>query len=286
MASWKIAGVQMDCQLGRTEVNLEAVLAKLAIAADAGAKLIVFPECALTGYGFTSREEALRCAEPIPGPSSDLIATDCAKRGVWVIFGCLERDGPKLFNSCVLIGPTGSVATYRKIHLPCVGADRFTDPGDKPFEVHDLGGLMIGINICFDGSFPESARILTLAGADLIVLPTNWADKAIKMATLVSRVRAFENHVYYLAVNRVGVESGYHYIGHSSITDFNGDYQAMADHDAEAVIYAEVNPELARAKKVIHCVGEYEIDRVNWRRPEFYGPLNEVTKPFTGHQNG
>ena len=67
-------------------------------------------------------------------------------------------------------------------------------------------GLKIGINICFDGSFPESARILTLAGADLIVLPTNWADKAIKNATLVSRVRAFENHVYHHAVNRVGTE--------------------------------------------------------------------------------
>ena len=78
MASWKIAGVQMDCQLGRTEVNLDAVRTKLVIAADAGAKLVVFPECVLTGYGFISRDEASRCAEPIPGPSSDLIAADCA----------------------------------------------------------------------------------------------------------------------------------------------------------------------------------------------------------------
>ena len=60
----------------------------------------------------------------------------------------------------------GFVAGYRKIHLPCLGADRFTDPGDRPFAVHDLGGLRLGMNICFDGSYPESARILTLLGAD------------------------------------------------------------------------------------------------------------------------
>lgn len=273
--TWRIAAVQTDCRLGNPAANVANVRQKLAEAAEGGAKLVVFPECAITGYGFASRSAAASCAETLPGPTADVIATDCAKRNVWAVYGLIEQSGDKLFNSCALIGPTGFAATYRKIHLPCVGADRFTDPGDQPFAVHDLGGLKVGINICFDGSFPESGRILTLLGADAILLPTNWADKAIKMATLVPRVRAFENHVYFVAVNRIGTESGYHYVGHSSITEPLGDSLGYADHDREAILYAEIDPVAARAKKVVHCVSEYEIDRVNWRRPDVYGPLVE-----------
>ena len=139
---------------------------------------------------------------------------------MWAVFGLLEAapDG-KLFNACALVGPKGFVAGYRKLHLPCLGADRFTDPGDRPFAVHDIGGLKIGMNICFDGSFPESSRILTLLGADLVVLPTNWTTNSRKMAELVSAARAWENHIYYLAVNRVGDETGY-LSGESSAADY------------------------------------------------------------------
>src|SRR5262249_37649022 len=183
--------------------NLAAMTRKLGEAADRGARLVVFPECALTGYGFASREETCRAAEPLPGPSVDAMARVCARRGVWTVFGLLEAapDG-QLFNACALVGPAGFVAGDRKIHLPCLGADRFTDPGDRPFAVHDLGGLRLGMNICFDGSFPESARILTLLGADLVVLPTNWATGARKMSELVAPARSWEDHIYYLAVNR------------------------------------------------------------------------------------
>jgi 5-aminopentanamidase len=285
MGNWRVAAVQMDCQLGEVQRNLVVVQSRLQIAAEQGAKLVVFPECILTGYGFTSRAEALKCAQPIPGPATQTLSADCVRLGVWAVVGMLELAGEKLFNTAALLGPDGSVRTYRKIHLPCVGADRFTDPGDQPFAVHDLGGLKIGIGICFDGSFPESARVLTLLGADLLLLPTNWADKALKMATLVSRVRAFENHVYNMSVNRVGDESGYHYIGHSTICDYLGDWLTIAEHDREEILYAEINPEAARQKKVVHCVGEYEIDRVNWRRPEMYALLTEKSSPFTGHQN-
>ena len=284
MATWKIAAVQMDCRLAEVAANRTAVRAKLAEAADAGARLVVFPECVLTGYGFPSRAAALECAEPVPGPSTDAVAADCARLGVWAVYGMLEAAGDKLFNTAVTVGPDGSLFSYRKLHLPCLGADRFTDPGDRPFAVHDLGGLKVGVHVCFDGSFPESARVLTLLGADVLVLPTNWADNARRMATLVPRCRAFENHVYYVAVNRVGTESGFRYIGRSSACDHLGDELAVADHDREAVLYAEVDPEAARRKRVVHCAGEYEIDRVNWRRPDVYGPLVEGDV-FGGHFN-
>jgi len=225
-------------------------------------------------------------AESLPGPATDAVAAECARRGVWAVFGTLERDpaGGKLFNSCALVGPTGYFASYRKLHLPCLGADRFTDPGGEPFAVHDLGGLKIGMNICFDGSFPESARILTLLGADLVVLPTNWATNARKMAELVSAARAWENHIYYLAVNRIGEESGFRYIGLSSAADYLGNVLHWAPENEEHIFTIEVDPAAARQKHVVTCAGTYEIDRVNWRRPEMYGPLLQG-EPFRGHQN-
>ena len=284
--TWTVAGVQTDCRLGDRAANAAMMTRQIADAADRGARLVVFPECVLSGYGFESREQLRAAAEPLPGPSTDAIARECARRGVLVVFGLIESDpaSGKLFNSVALVGPTGYFASYRKLHLPCLGADRFTDPGDRPFAVHDIGGLKLGLNICFDGSFPESARILTLLGADLIVLPTNWATSARKMAELVSAARAWENHVYYLAVNRVGEEAGFTYIGLSSAADYLGNVLHVVPEGVESVFTIEVDPAAARQKRVVTCAGVYEIDRVNWRRPEMYGPLVEG-EPFTGHFN-
>lgn len=284
--TWTVAGVQMDCTLGNPAANLAVMSRKLAEAADRGARLVVFPECILSGYGFESREAVRAAAQSIPGPATETIARECARRGVWAVFGMFEAapDG-KLYNACALVGPTGFMAGYRKLHLPCLGADRFTDPGDRPLAVHDLGGLKLGLNICFDGSFPETARILTLLGADLVVLPTNWASNARKMAELVSAARAWENHIYYLSVNRVGDESGFHYIGLSSAADYLGNMLRTAREDAEELFTIEVNPAAAAQKRVVHCHGTYEIDRVNWRRPELYGPLVANPGQFTGHFN-
>ncbi len=284
MTMWTVAGVQMDCKLGDKAANLKTMTTRLAEAAGRGAKLVVFPECALTGYGFDSRAAATAAAEPLPGPSTNVMVNECARLGVWAVFGLLEAANGKVFNSCALVGPTGYVASYRKLHLPCLGADRFTDPGDRPFAVHDLAGLKIGMNICFDGSFPESSRILTLLGADLVVLPTNWTTYSRTMASLVSAARAWENHIYYLAVNRVGDETGYQYLGLSSAADYTGNVLHFAPAFEESIFTIEVDPEAARQKRVVTCAGEFEIDRVNWRRPEMYGPLVQGEE-FKGHFN-
>src|SRR4051812_13645548 len=100
MPTWKVAGVQMDARLGDRSGNLATIKTRLAEAADAGARLVVFPECALTGYGFSDRAAANAVAEPFPGPSTDAIATECARRKVWCVYGLLESDGDRLFNSC------------------------------------------------------------------------------------------------------------------------------------------------------------------------------------------
>jgi 5-aminopentanamidase len=280
-----LAVVQTDCTLADTASNLRAVLTHLHAAADAGADLIVLPECVLCGYGFTSRAAAVASAEPVPGPSTAAVAEACAARRVWCVFGLLEAAGDKLFNTAAVVGPAGPVGRYRKTHLPLVGADKFTDPGTEPIRLFDLDGLRVGVGVCFDGGFPEFPRVLALLGADLIVLPTNWADKAMTTARVMPPARALENGVYFAACNRVGTESGFHYIGRSSIHDPTGTPLAVADHDGEAVLFARIDPELARRKRVVNVPGEYEVDRVHWRRPELYGVLTEPPAvPFTGHR--
>src|SRR5262245_34856291 len=157
MTSWKIAGVQIDCRLGDRAANLDRIRRRLRETAEQGVRLTVFPECALTGYSFESKEEAWPHAEPLHGPATLRLAADCRELSTWAIVGLLDRDGTRIFNSCALLSPEGLAATYRKVHLPCIGVDRFATPGDRPFAVHDLGGLRVGMNICYDGSFPESA---------------------------------------------------------------------------------------------------------------------------------
>jgi predicted amidohydrolase len=274
MATWKLAGVQMDCRLADKEANLRRIREKLSEAAAGGARLVVFPECALTGYAFDSKEEAWPHAEALPGPSSEALTDDCRRLSIWAAVGLLERDGARqsLFNTCALIGPAGLHATYRKIHLPFLGVDRFTTPGDRPFAVHDLGGLRVGIGICYDGSFPEAARVLTLLGADLVILPTNWPTGARSTAQYLVPARALENHIYYAAVNRVGEERGFRFIGQSQVRACDGEALALAG-EGEQVIYADIDPAWARDKHLKKIPGKYEVHRVRDRRPEMYEPL-------------
>ncbi len=275
MSTWKIAAAQMDCSFGAKEANLAAIRGQLREAAAKGARLVVFPECILSGYCFAGKQEAWPHAETIPGPSTDALANDCRELGVWAAVGMLEArpgDGA-LFNACALIGPGGVAATYRKIHLPFLGVDRFTTPGDLPFAVHDLGGLRVGITICYDGSFPESARCLTLLGADLVLMPTNWPTGARSTANVIIPARALENHIYYAAVNRIGSERGFQFIGLSRILDCSGNFLAKSDDDEPCILYADIDPERARQKRIVHIPGEYELDRLAHRRPEMYGPI-------------
>lgn len=273
MSLWKIVGIQTACELGNVAANVALVQKKLHDAAKIGAKLAIFPECVLTGYAFESKEEALPFAEAVPGPSIDALAETCRKLGTWAVVGMLERDGDRLFNVAALIGPNGLHANYRKIHLPFLGVDRFTTPGDRPFEVHDIGGLKVGLSICYDGSFPETTRVLMLQGADLVVLPTNWPAGAESTVKHLVQCRALENHLFYAAVNRIGTERGTRYIGQSRIVNVNGDLLASAGPDEEVMLAAEIDPERARNKQIVRIPGKYMLHRVNDRRPDMYGPL-------------
>jgi len=275
----KIAAVQMDPTIMANRGNLDKILLKTRTATSNGANLIVFPECALTGYVFASREEAIPSMEPIPGSCTEELAACCKELGVYTIVGLLEINESKCFNAAVLVGPEGLIGKYRKIHLPFLGIDRFLDHGDKPFQVHNTSIGNIGINICYDCNFPESARIMALAGADIVALPTNWPEGRGRIVKYVVNTRAFENKVHLVAVDRVGTERGTKFLGSSKIINAWGDTLAQASTDNEEIIYAEVSLAEAREKRIILKPGEFEIDFIGDRRPELYSELSQVKEP-------
>src|SRR6476646_4382963 len=271
-----IAAAHIDIAFADRERNFARMVEVLNETATKGAKLTVFPEAALTGYCFNALEEARAQAEPIPGPSTERMIQVCRKLGVFVVYGMLEADGERVFNACALVGPDGVVGSYRKIHLPFLGVDRFTTPGDRPFAVHEAAGMRIGMHICYDGGFPESARVMMLQGADLVVLPTNWPPGSECMAGFAVNTRAMENNIYYAACNRVGEERGFRFIGQSKICDPSGRALAEAAHDREEILYAEVDVARARQKKIVRVPKLHEINRIRDRRPEMY---DEIVRP-------
>ena len=269
----KIAAVQIDIALGRPDDNLARIEQRLEEAAGRGARLVVFPECALTGYCFDSREEALPLAQPVPGPATEQVTRACRRLGTFAVFGLLERDTDALYNAAALVGPQGLVGSYRKAHLPYLGVDRFTTPGNRPFAVHQAGDLRVGMLICYDSSFPEATRVLALLGADVVVLPTNWPPGAECVAAHGVNTRAMENHIYFLTANRVGHERGFDFIGQSKICNCSGAVLASADTREETIIYGDVDPLVARNKHIVRVPGKHHIDRFADRRPDLYGPL-------------
>lgn len=276
LSKFQVAAVQMDITIANPAKNVDQIILRMEAAADDGAKLIVFPECAISGYCYDSLEEALPFAEPIPGPSTQRLIDVCERDQVFVVVGLLERDGDRVFNACVLLGPQGVVGKYRKMHLPFLGIDRFVTPGDLGFQVFDAGGVRIGINICYDGAFPESARVMALNGADIIVLPTNWPPGAECTAEFVINTRALENKVFYMAVDRVGTERGFTFIGKSRICDTHGTTISFADHNREAILHAELDVNEARSKKIVRIPNKHVIDRFADRRPEAYARISDA----------
>jgi predicted amidohydrolase len=272
----KIAAVQFDPKIMENQQNLARMLKELKIAAGNGAKLVVFPECALPGYLYSSREEALPYTETIPGPSTDKLISACRELGVYAVMGLLEKDGDKCYNAAVLVGPEGIIGKFRKVHLPYLGIDRFVDHGDKGFSVFKTPIGNIGLFICYDTRFPESARVMALAGADILVLPTNWPEGADRNPRYVIVCRAYENRVHLVACDRVGIERGGTFIGTSKVIRCTGDTIAQASTDREEIIYGEVDMAESRQKKVVIVPGERESNIFADRHPEFYG---EITKP-------
>jgi predicted amidohydrolase len=260
----KIGIFQFAPEFGNVAGNLDRI-EKAIDGADAD--LIVLPELCTTGYQFIATREVQSLAEPAPdGRAARRLESLCRKNRFLVVAGIAESAGRTAYNSSILVGPDGWIGTYRKVHLFWEEKLWFA-PGDLGFGVWDVGSAKLGMMICFDWIFPESARSLALAGADLICHPSNLVLPHCPDAMIT---RSIENRVFSVMANRVGSESrggkaALKFIGNSEVIGVKGEVLLRFGDCEESLRIVDVNPALARDKRITEMN-----DLFNDRRPEAY----------------
>lgn len=270
----KIACVQSNVFFNDPGANAARAVQLLGELRKDGVELVVFPEAFLTGYCAASLDEARAIAIPRDHPAIRQISEACRAQDVMAVVGFAESEGDALYNSAVLIEPSQPDRFYRKTHLPFLGYDRFATPGQElsVFETR-LGNL--GLLICYDMRPPEAARVLALAGADILILPTNWPEGAEISAEYVAVARAAENKMFVATCDRVGTEKGASFIGLSKIIAPNGKIIAAAGAD-ETVLIADLDLAEARQKRTVNIPGEYELDIFGSRNPSLYRTISNA----------
>ncbi|GAA3782168.1 carbon-nitrogen hydrolase family protein [Streptomyces coacervatus] len=260
----RTALLQSSGRPGSVAENLKVLDAAAGRAAAAGATLLAAPEMFLTGYAIG--DDIARLAEPADGDSADAIADIAGRHGLAIAYGYPERDGETVFNSAQLISAEGvRLANYRKTHLfGCFEHDHFT-PGEQPVVQAELGGLTVGLMICYDVEFPENVRAHALAGTDLLVVPTAQMHPFQFVAESMIPVRAFENQMYVAYVNRVGQEGEFDFVGLSALAGPDGVARARAGR-GEELVFADADPAFLTASR---AANPYLKDR----RPGLYGSL-------------
>ncbi|MHB8636004.1 MAG: carbon-nitrogen hydrolase family protein [Fimbriimonadaceae bacterium] len=267
----KVAAIQANVVFNDPRANADRAARDIGRLASERVQLAVLPECFLTGYCVDSQKDAERIAISREHPAINAVRVAADRTGVIVAVGFAESEGERLYNTVALFEPRKAAQYYRKSHLPFLGFDRFAIPGDQ-LPVFETALGRIGILICFDQRLPEPARVLSLAGADLIVLPTNWPVGAETSADIMCIARAAENRVWLVTANRVGNENGFEFIGRSKIISPTGAVIAAAGCE-EAVITANIDLGEARQKRTVNIPGRYEMEVFKSRRPGLYGSL-------------
>ena len=267
-AAVTVASIQMEPRFGKTAENVAHSIALMEAAAAQGAELVVLPELCNTGYVFQSRAEAHALAEPVPdGPSTKAWIEAAARLKLHIVAGITEKDGEKLYNAAVIVGPEGLIGRYRKVHLWGDEALYFT-PGNLGFPVFDTSIGRIGCHICYDCWFPESFRLAALQGAEILCVPTNWVPipgqdpKREAMANILVMAAAHSNSVFVAAADRIGTERGQPFIGQSLIVSHTGwPVAGPASTDREEVLVATVNLADARRKRNWNAFNQVLRDR-------------------------
>ncbi|MBD9375113.1 carbon-nitrogen hydrolase family protein [Rhizobium sp. ARZ01] len=238
----KIAALQMHAARGEVEANLARIAGAAREAADHGAKLLIAPELAVTGYG--AGEEFPVLASPAEGEVAKRLAAIARDNGLAIVAGFVEKDGDLTYNSALFSDGIGTDAVYRKSHL-YGDYERQWFRSETPSSVLvNLGGLKLGMLICYDVEFPENVRRLAQAGADLVVVPTALPKGASGsfIADKMIQVRAFENQVFVAYVNHCGEDGRFTYAGLSRIAAPDGRLLADAPAEGEALLIAEIDP--------------------------------------------
>jgi N-carbamoylputrescine amidase len=277
----RIALVQMSCE-AEPQSNLDKALTRIGEAAARGAKVICLQELFRSRY-FCQSEEA-RCfdlAEPIPGPTTEALGAVAAARKVVVVGSIFERRTEGIYhNTAVVMDADGRLAgRYRKMHIPDdphYYEKFYFTPGDLDFTAHRTAHATVGALVCWDQWFPEAARLVALAGAQIVFYPTaigwergevEWVRRRQLQAwETVQRGHAIANGMFVAVVNRVGPEDSLEFWGNSFVVDPFGEVIARAGASAEEILVADCNLALI------------EESRRNWpflrdRRIDAYGDL-------------
>ncbi len=259
----RVGFLQYQVRFGEPEANSERIEALLS---DQQFDLLVLPELCLSGYFMSSRERLRELATPFEaGKTFKFFARLARAHKGAIVFGFPELDGDRLYNSAAAILPDGSSYLYRKVHLFNFEKDWF-DVAETGFSVFEFRGARIGMMICFDWIFPESARTLALMGADIIAHPSNLVMSFCQEAMIT---RALENSVFTITSNRVGAdrigEREIAFTGRSRIVAPQGEVLGTADGEEEKLLLVDIDFADARDKRIT-----IQNDLILDRRPEFY----------------
>lgn len=270
---------------GKKETNLKRIVEYAEAVSRRGSQIIIFPEMALTGYGYSEEynmQEEL--AEMLPGPATDAISEVTKKYGTYVAFGMPELgEEGKIYNSAVVCGPDGYIGKYRKIHLP-LDEPKWAESGEWPFLFQTEWGP-VGISICYDTYlFPEIMRYCKAKGARLLLNCTavyNENKQTIHMNSLFCN--AATNNIYIASANLYGMDCQNEFYGKSNIvgpTRPNGEAELLAGHafdekyeDSETVVTASFDMSTLPYHTYSHLFDKnVKVGTPDWR-PELYAKL-------------
>lgn len=255
-SSVRVACCQIEPRIGCKEENVEKTLKFIEDAVKKGAEMVVLPELANTGYVFNTRREAYGLSEQVPGgPTTETWEEEAKEHGIFIAAGISEREEDCLYNTGVLLGPGGYLGKYRKLYL-WYREMLFFEPGDLGLPVFNTEVGRLAMMICYDMWFPEVARIYAVQGADIILNITNWVasreprPEEERAVPAVCMAHSNMNSIFIASADRIGVERGQAFLGHSLITAPSGvPVAGPASRDREEIIVADCNLSEARKAK-------------------------------------
>lgn len=252
-----VALIQMSCTENPQD-NLKKAIQKIAEAASKGAQIVCLQELFASRYFCqTNDKKFFDLAEPIPGPSTQVLEKIAREKGVVVVSSLFEKSPEgKFYNTAVVFDADGSMAgKYRKVHIPDDLPNFYSElfyfqPGDLGIKPFDTRFGKIGVLVCWDQWYPEAARSLALQGAQIIFYPTaiGWPRKEREADlgktefdawTTIQRSHAIANTVYVAACNRTGKEDNLQFWGGSFVADPFGKILQQAGHDEETIVFMD-----------------------------------------------
>lgn len=273
-----VLGAIQNTYEGSKKATIDKVGEMVAAAAKDGADYLVTQEFFATTFFPTEDDEKnFELVEPVPGFTTEAMAQIAKRTKVGLIASVFEQsDVPGInYNTLVLIDKQGEIrGKYRKSHIPNLkfGSSSALEkyyyyPGNTGFRVFEVEGLKIGTIICYDRNFPETWRCLTLQGAEVVFVAVSSAGWREEYFTFELRTHAYENGVFAVAANRVGVEGDYNFYGGSVLVNPFGEVINQAGKGDEIVL-GTVNPDEVRQAR-------YKLAYLRDRRPDLYGIISD-----------